>query len=368
MKTQKLALAALLSTQMLLAGLPARADDLRVESVANGSPQETIINMGLDALKSIGGDALKDALFPSSIDYDRIKRDMEEVTKRQIIDAKVTEVLGQIDAAGQNARTDMLHQDSVMALETTRKDLVLNVGKLTKGEFKFPGLGNYVVGAQTEFSILTGMLEKSPKTSNDSCDRSCVLAIAKERLTTHMTYTTDTANEILKGLIDQSTKSIGGCYPDDEIISDFKGRPIVIHHGWMFDDRARGYSSGHFGGPGDCNNLRNTYVNNIKIKEQAIQAPKLNWMYVARANWSKALIMLDPQISQADKNKLVTQAIKDVGPSYFAAAPLCATKLDLAVKGAPNSCQTLKSALDYYKQISTCPASASDIYALVGCN
>lgn len=366
MKSSKLCLTALISSQMLL-GSMAHADQYQD---ANGGPEETIVSMGLDYLKSIGGDKLKELLFPSqTIDYDRIKKDMEEVTRQQIVNAEIDKVMGRISGAAQNARTDVLDNDPVPLLISTRKDLVTDISELTGEEFKYPAIGNYVQGAQTEVSILAAMLEASPAPvpGSNACDRACVIATFKERLKTHVEYVTTTTNTVLTTLVDNSAKSIGGCYPDDEIISDWQGRPHIIHHGYMFEDPARGYASGHSPERSTCDGIRDNYVQNIKNNERVIQSGKLAWIYKVRASWTAGLVALNPSISQADKNALITQAVKDVAPVYLASNSACYNQLYLAVKDAPNSCQTMKEASDYYIQVGTCTKEVSDLYTMVGC-
>src|SRR5579871_2018550 len=69
-----------------------------------GGPQDMVINMGMDFVKSIGGKILMQQLFPEKgFDYDRIRKDMEEVTRTVITDAMITEAFAKIDAAGINA-------------------------------------------------------------------------------------------------------------------------------------------------------------------------------------------------------------------------------------------------------------------------
>ncbi len=373
MKNSKLYMAAILSTQ-LLAATPgvARADE-GPDSYTSGAtgPQDIIIDMGKNALTSLGGEKIKEFLFPGQkVDYERIKKDMEEVTKKQIMDATMDTTMGRINSASDNARTIILRTDYVIDLDNVRMSLVSDVDSLTQGEFRKPALGNVVQGQQIEFSILAGMLEGSPKALaanlNGTCDRACVIATMKQRLGLNIKYSTDTANEIMMDTIKGSIAAVSNCWPDDEIISDWQGRPHIIHHGYKFDDKAHGYESQDYSYQ-VCQNQREVYISTMKNNTRIAQSDKMKWIYLARASWSKALVLLEPNMSLADKNKIIVQAVTDVSPVITPKASSCYSLVSLAVKGSPNACQTLKDASASYLEKGTCTKDILDLYDMVGC-
>ncbi|MBI3555585.1 MAG: hypothetical protein HY074_04920 [Deltaproteobacteria bacterium] len=286
-------------------------------------PEDVVIGMGLDMVKSIAGMALKDKLFPAqSLDYDRIRKDMEQVTKQAIISADLDRLLGHIAGASQNARTSVFHGDAVASLEGVRMGLVADLAGITQGQFQVPGIGNYVMGAQIEMSILAAMLERSPPEAHKAgvsasleCKRDCVINIMRARVDEHAKHLAATTPKIVAEARAAAVASVGTCWEDYEDVTLPNGGWKRLHYGWLFQDGARGYKSRLYKNdkPG-CSRERGEYIQKFS-DEAAIRAlVDTRWMYVARASWSKALVLADPATYTAETRSALLELMEKYYP------------------------------------------------------
>ncbi len=375
-KKQKFAALAMLSLCLSTTiGTPsARADELQG---ANGGPQDMVIDFAKETLSTFLTDSIKDMLFPEQgVDYERIKRDMEQVVQKQIVSAEIDKAIGYINGASANAATAVLRTDAVEALDGIRTTLVHDVSVLATGQFKNPALGNYVQGAQTEAAILAAMLTKVKATpqqgfllaNGEVCDRACVIGMTKLRLDAHSKHVTASTNEVLSSLIQARADQVDGCTPDDEyIMNPYTGKGYVIHHGDQYHDRKTGYTSDHFkDNRAGCNKQRGEYIDHRKTEARNEAYKNLSWLMTARASWTGALVAIQPNLSAADKTALVMKGFNEAGP-YIGDASGCYGIVGDSIKRSPgiDTCQTMRDATKVYSY--KCDNDFKTFVQLLGC-
>ncbi len=369
-------IATMLMAASMTASLAPRIAHAEEVKVKNGlSPQQEIMEMAKNGLKSIVEGKLQDLLFPAeTIDYDRIKHDMEQVVQQKIIDAEIDKAIGYFASAVSNSATDIKKTDPVSDLEETRKQLVHDLSVMAAGQFKLPAVATYASGAQIEVNILASMLAVTPKMTggflNDNgstCDHACVVEIAKLRLAAHAKHVTDTSNEIIDNFIKGAESAVAGCTPDDEyVFNEYTGKMYVIHHGDQYKDNQTGFVSQHYK-DGGCPKARQDYVDQRKRKVGAEQRAQLAWMMTTRGTWTGALANLSPNMSVADKNALIVPAYKDVAQYVLASNSGCYMQVGIAIAGAPDACKTMVEATDAYIKSGTCTDAAKGLITLLGC-
>lgn len=349
------------------------ADELYQGGVTAGgnSPQDKLIDMAKNALESFLSDQAKSYLFPEQgVDYDRIKRDMEQVVQKQILDNEIIKTIGYINGATANAATAVERRDAVEALDNIRMGLVRDISVLATGPFKQPAMGNYVQGAQTEASILAAMKAKSPKdapfllANGEACDRQCVINMTKTRLDAHMNHVTTTAKEISQTLQDARASQVSRCEADDETVTDwYTGRYRVIHHGDHYYDYTTGSWSQHYK-DGSCNAVRNQYVDNRKYEVRKKAEADLKWAMMIRASWTGDLVALQPNLSAQEKRDLMLKGYQDT--AYYTDSS-CGSLVADAIKRNPqyDTCYVMKDATKVYSKY--CGEDSKLIVKLVGC-
>jgi hypothetical protein len=332
------------------------------------SPQDAVIDMAKNAVKSWGGEKLEALLFPKEgVDYDRIKKDMQEVTKKAITDAEIEKVLGEIGGSAQVAQTALYDSDPVTELQKARITLVMNISKISTGQFKVPGIGNYILGAQTEMSILTAMLEKAPVASSENtCNRACVLNTLSDRVDAHTTQLNSTVKSILDDAVSSSVSRVGACFMDVEYV-DIGPRSYRILKGYMFSDSARGYNSPHYGKDSiaGCESARSDYMGKKKSEAWLTVQNGTKWMYEVRANWTKGKILAKP----AQKETIIRTAMTESLPFILANQSSCYNQIIETLTRNPTSeaCTIYKFFAD---KKAACPSPASDYQDLgktLGC-
>ncbi len=370
-------LTTMLMAASMTASLAPRLAHAEETKVKGGlSPQEQVIEMATNGLKSMIEGKLQDLLFPTeSIDYDRIKHDMEQVVQQKIMDAEIDKAIGYFASAVSNSATDIKKTDPISDLEETRKQLVHDLSVMAAGQFKLPAIATYAAGAQIEVNILASMLAVTPKMTNtgflnengSTCDHACVVEIAKLRLQAHAKHVTDTSSEIVKKFVDAAGNAVAACTPDDEyVFNEYTGRMYVIHHGDQYKDNQTGFVSQHYK-DGGCGRARQDYVEIRRRNVMTEQQKQLAWLMTIRGTWTGAEAALKPTMTIAERNALVVPAYKDVAQYVIAANQSCYSLVGLAIAGAPDACKTMVEATDAYIKSGTCNDGAKALITMLGC-
>jgi hypothetical protein len=257
---------------------------LPMQNSAHAAGKNAAEKMAQDLVKSILSKLISNALFPSenAIDYDNIRKIMQEVARDANTTSEISIVEGQIKSAARDSSTIIRSRTDVnnkyTKLDNVRFFLGRDIGKLTEQQFNRPGLGSFVVGAQVELNTLAAMRAFAFEYKNDS-DIFFAEDLLTDKLKAYEQYANQTLNDIYLTEANIYTQGMGGCYSKN------------VQHG-----RHTKYMFNHAGGThgwnktmAECQRYRVEYTAKLKSDSRLAVQQKLGWMLEVLISWREAL-------------------------------------------------------------------------------
>ena len=184
---------------------------------ARADAVDTAVSMSSSMLQVLLGKGMAALIFPSaSVDYDRIRKDMADVTRQAITEGVITQAEGQISGAENEAyaiigsRT-MESSFKITKLNTLRQSMARDINGISKGQFAKPGLAHYMTGAQAELSMLTAMKTYAHDAAIPN-EEAYAIAMLRVRINELSTQISTTKVDILKDRHDERVHQFGDCW------------------------------------------------------------------------------------------------------------------------------------------------------------
>jgi hypothetical protein len=199
--------------------------------VKAGSGQDVAVKIGVSIASSILGEQIKRSLFPKQgIDYNRLRRLMEDVTKKVVSGSVVSQVEGRLKGQNLLIHTAMYIEGKTFQkrhdeLERIFYDMNNDLNSVSSDFFATDSFSTYIAGASVELSVLSAMYFfarcAAKEEARDALEGGSLIKTC-EWSRSNQTYSTDESDEI----------KITASGDMNSAMSNFRGR-LVNHYNQM---------------------------------------------------------------------------------------------------------------------------------------